>query len=110
MINFELILNLYLAAKIAILDKELASKKAENIAKQEKVEKEEIDRAQAELNTTRHEIKGIEEKLSALRKFELQFDQYMQQLNDSAIGRDQNNYPWVTKSSDPEGYLVSKAD
>lgn len=74
-----------ISAKIAILDKELASKKAENIAKQEKVEKAEIDRAQAELNTTRHEIKGIEEKLSALRKFESQFDQYLQQLNDSAI-------------------------
>merc|ERR1712176_51996 len=58
---------------------------AENIARQEKLEKEEIDRAQAELTTTRDEIKGIEEKLSALRKFESQFDQYLQQLNDSAI-------------------------
>ena len=78
----------YLAAKMAILDKELAAKKSENDAKREKQDKEDLDRAQAELNSTRHEIKSIEEKITALRKFEAQFDQYLQQLNDSAIGTD----------------------
>ncbi|CAG5097444.1 Oidioi.mRNA.OKI2018_I69.XSR.g15079.t2.cds [Oikopleura dioica] len=74
-----------ISAKMAILDKELAAKKSENDAKREKQDKEDLDRAQAELNSTRHEIKSIEEKITALRKFEAQFDQYLQQLNDSAI-------------------------